>query len=295
MAKKVQPAKAQAKKAAPAKGKVVKATVPAKKAVPVQAKEKLVAVKGKAPAKKAAPAPAKVKVVAAKGKVPAKKAVPIPTKGKAVAFKGKVPAKKATPAVKAAPAIEKKVEKKVVTAKAPVKKAEPKKIEPKKEIKASMPSKPIKAEKPSIPQKELPKVIYSKDEIRGTLLKRREDLMKEIVGNRERESDPLKKDVGDIYDEASSERERELSLTLGDRDRQKLIEIDEALQRLESGEYGVCESCGEKIATGRLKAQPFARLCISCKSEEERQEARQKKFEAEGVYRTISYVEEEEG
>lgn len=274
MAKKVQPAKAQTKKAAPAKGKVVKATVPVKKAVPVPAKGKVVAVKGKAPAKKAAPAPAKVKVVAAKGKVPAKKAAP---------------------AVKVAPAKVKKVEKKVVATKVPVKKDEPKKIEPKKETKASMPSKPIKAEKPSITQKEPTKVIYSKDEIRGTLLKRREDLMKEIVGNRERESDPLKKDVGDIYDEASSERERELSLTLGDRDRQKLIEIDEALQRLESGEYGVCESCGEKIATGRLKAQPFARLCISCKSEEERQEARQKKFEAEGVYRTISYVEEEEG
>ena len=240
--------------------------------------------------KKLAPAEGKL----AKPKVSAKTVAQLTAKEKTVAVKVKVPTKKMAPAVKAAPAKEKKIEKKVVTAPSLVNKEMPIEIESKKEFKSSMPVKPIKAEKPSFSQKELPKV-YSKEETKRVLLKRREDLMKEIVGNRERESDPLKKDIGDIYDEASSERERELSLTLGDRDRQKLIEIDEALQRLEKGEYGVCESCGEKIATGRLKAQPFARLCISCKSEEERQEARQKKFEAEGVYRSINYTEEEEG
>jgi len=132
-------------------------------------------------------------------------------------------------------------------------------------------------------------------EIKAILLKSRKNLLKEIIEYRVRESDPLKKDVGDIYDDASSERDRELSLLLGDRDRQKLIEIDDALHRIDSGEYGVCESCGERIAPGRIKAQPFTRLCINCKAEEERQEARQKKFEAEGVFRNINYSEEEEG
>lgn len=207
----------------------------------------------------------------------AKKVEPVKDKAKKAA-----PAKgKAVPAEK--PAV-KEQKKAVAVAKAPVEK----KVEPKKAAKPAKPSKesevPVKAQK-----------AVAGDDIRSTLLKRREDLLKEIVGNRERESDPLKKEIGDIYDEASSERERELSLTLGDRDRQKLIEIDEALQRLEKGEYGICESCGENIAPGRLKAQPFARLCINCKAEEERQEARQKKFEAEGVYRTLNYAEEEEG
>ena len=131
-------------------------------------------------------------------------------------------------------------------------------------------------------------------EMKAILLKNRENLLKEIIEYRVRESDPLKKDVGDIYDDASSERDRELSLLLGDRDRQKLIEIDDALHRIDTGEYGVCESCGERIAPARIKAQPFTRLCINCKAEEERQEARQKKFEAEGVFRNINYSEEEE-
>lgn len=143
-------------------------------------------------------------------------------------------------------------------------------------------------------KKELPKAKTLLEELRGTLLKRREEILKEILETRVRENDSLKRDVGDIYDEASTERERELSLLLGDRDRQKLIEIDEAIQRIEIGEYGICEGCGEKIAPGRLEAQPFTKLCINCKSEEERQEARQKKFEAEGVYRNIGYGEDEE-
>lgn len=45
-----------------------------------------------------------------------------------------------------------------------------------------------------------------------------------------------------------------------------LAEIDAALERLGAGTYGVCESCGEKIAEGRLEARPVARTCITCAS-----------------------------
>jgi RNA polymerase-binding protein DksA len=45
-----------------------------------------------------------------------------------------------------------------------------------------------------------------------------------------------------------------------------LAEIDAALERLGTGTYGVCESCGEKIAEGRLEARPVARTCITCAS-----------------------------
>jgi DnaK suppressor protein len=41
-------------------------------------------------------------------------------------------------------------------------------------------------------------------------------------------------------------------------------EIADAFRRLESGTYGVCESCGEEIPLGRLKAEPFARYCVPC-------------------------------
>jgi DnaK suppressor protein len=192
-------------------------------------------------------------------------------------------AKKTAPAKKAAP-VKKEIRK--------IKEA-PKKEAPAEAAKAVKPvAKVEKAEKKVEEKKEPPKAAPL-DEIKVILLKRRGDLLKEILESRVRESDSLKREIGDIYDEASIERDRELSLLLGDRDRQKLYEIDEALKRIESGEYGICENCGEKIAPGRLKAHPFARLCINCKAEEERQEARKKRFEVEGVYRNLALTEEE--
>ena len=86
------------------------------------------------------------------------------------------------------------------------------------------------------------------------------------------ESDDLRFDVGDFYDHATSDRARELSLMLTDRERQKLIQIEEALKKIDEGSYGVCESCGEEIDAERLLAMPFAKLCLSCKIDLESQE-----------------------
>ena len=269
-------------KAKPA-AKVVKKAAPAKKAAP----PKKVAPKKKAvPAKKAAPAK---KTAPVKKAVPVKKKVAVKAKPAAKVVKKVAPAKKVVTLKKAAPAKKAAPVKTISKAPTPIKKTV--------EIKTKAKEKEVKKMGVMVPEKKEAEKIsasYGK-ELKSILLKRREDLMKEILENRARESDPLKRDVGDIYDEASTERERELSLILGDRDRQKLIEIDDALQRMEGGEYGVCESCGDRIALGRLKAQPFTKLCINCKAEEERQEARRKKFEVEGVYRNINQPGEEEG
>jgi DnaK suppressor protein len=86
------------------------------------------------------------------------------------------------------------------------------------------------------------------------------------------ESDTSKFETGDIYDIASSERERELSLILGDRERAKLAEIEDALERIEDKSYGICEECGEPIGEHRLRALPFTRVCVDCKSRAEREE-----------------------
>jgi DnaK suppressor protein len=45
-----------------------------------------------------------------------------------------------------------------------------------------------------------------------------------------------------------------------------LVEIDAAIDRLDAGVYGVCENCGQSIATDRLDARPQARTCIECES-----------------------------
>lgn len=55
-----------------------------------------------------------------------------------------------------------------------------------------------------------------------------------------------------------------MSRETGRRRRQHLVEIDAALARIESGEYGDCFECGELIHPGRLAADPAVRLCISC-------------------------------
>jgi len=51
-----------------------------------------------------------------------------------------------------------------------------------------------------------------------------------------------------------------------------IAKIRDAIQRLDDGVYGVCESCEELIGTARLKARPVTTLCIDCKTEQERQE-----------------------
>ncbi len=70
----------------------------------------------------------------------------------------------------------------------------------------------------------------------------------------------------DLVDRASMETDRNLALLMRERDRAALREIKAALARVEEGEYGVCGECGEDIGVARLKAQPFATLCVECKT-----------------------------
>ena len=76
---------------------------------------------------------------------------------------------------------------------------------------------------------------------------------------------------GDVCDIASSDRERELTLRLGERGREKLRQIEEALERVEDGSFGTCEQCEAKIPKGRLKVMPFSTTCVACKSKQEKQ------------------------
>lgn len=101
--------------------------------------------------------------------------------------------------------------------------------------------------------------------------------------------------TGDIYDQASSERDRELGLLLNDREREKLHNIDEALLRITDGEYGICEECDEEIPLGRLKVLPFTRHCVKCKSDLEKLQAQTRRIEEDRVYREIPVGEEDEG
>jgi DnaK suppressor protein len=133
------------------------------------------------------------------------------------------------------------------------------------------------------------------EEMRNLLLKMKEDALEEIKKALKTGADAVSKEPGgDMYDQASNERERELQLLLGDREREKIRNIDEALIRLEEGEYGICEECEEDIPIGRLKAMPFARLCVKCKSDLEKIQSQTRNFDDDKSYREMSGVEEEE-
>lgn len=108
-----------------------------------------------------------------------------------------------------------------------------------------------------------------KDKFRSLLLDTRKNIMREIQQALKEGREGEAGEGRDTYDIASDERDREINLLLGDRDRKKLQLVDDALQRLESEEYGICEECGGEIAHGRLEAMPFSRLCVTCQSEYE--------------------------
>ncbi|HYL57639.1 MAG TPA: TraR/DksA C4-type zinc finger protein, partial [Candidatus Acidoferrales bacterium] len=63
---------------------------------------------------------------------------------------------------------------------------------------------------------------------------------------------------------------------------------DDALERLDDGSYGVCESCGLEVAEERLSAMPFTRLCRDCQQDEEREAKSQRRFEDDrNTYRKL--------
>jgi DnaK suppressor protein len=80
--------------------------------------------------------------------------------------------------------------------------------------------------------------------------------------------------VGDAGDDQADvgakayEREHELAMTHNARE--LLTQTEQALERIETGSYGICQSCGEPIGKARLQAQPRAALCVACKQREER-------------------------
>ena len=79
-------------------------------------------------------------------------------------------------------------------------------------------------------------------------------------------------DLPDFADQSSFESDRNFVLRLRDRERKLLNKIDDALQRIEEGNFGICEDCGNEIGIKRLKARPVVTLCIECKTRQEEEE-----------------------
>lgn len=128
------------------------------------------------------------------------------------------------------------------------------------------------------------------------LAEMKRDLSKEMQDRVRGETEGVKDEGRDTYDLASDERDREINFILNDREREKLVAIDEALQRIKEKTYGICESCEGEIQLGRLKILPFTRLCVKCQEENEKESKRQKTLDEERGYRRLVLTDfEEEG
>lgn len=108
------------------------------------------------------------------------------------------------------------------------------------------------------------------EDIKQKLQEEKEQILAELRAQAASSKDNSRKDVGDEVDSSVDEQERELSLLLRDRDRDRLESIEEAIQRMQTGDYGYCEECGDSIPKKRLMAMPLARMCVNCQQDQER-------------------------
>lgn len=110
------------------------------------------------------------------------------------------------------------------------------------------------------------------EDIRLALERQRAALLNEagvVLTNRNRrEIEPFP----DLTDQASAEADQNFELRLKEREQKLLKKIDDALDRMASQRYGICERCGKEIPYKRLKARPVTTLCIECKTEQEQEE-----------------------
>ncbi|MGA1979681.1 MAG: TraR/DksA C4-type zinc finger protein [Sedimentisphaerales bacterium] len=118
--------------------------------------------------------------------------------------------------------------------------------------------------------KEVPLTAADIEHFKQMLLEKRMEI---LVNVNEMEDETLKKSrldaAGDLSsmpihmaDIGSDNYEQEFTLGLMDSERKLLKEIDDALQRIEQGTYGICEGTGKQIQKARLEAQPWARYCV---------------------------------
>lgn len=90
------------------------------------------------------------------------------------------------------------------------------------------------------------------------------DLMAQVSGSNE--------NMPDLLDRASFHSEMEITFFNLGRESENKNNIIRALKRIEKGDYGICEECGERISLKRLKAVPDTTYCLSCKIELESME-----------------------
>lgn len=141
----------------------------------------------------------------------------------------------------------------------------------------------IRKEKTVMPQAERKiekKSVKDFEQIKKMLLKMKAEIIDELAKKKAalEEEKNIEIEEGDAL---AQDRNREYEYLLTTMDTKKLKQIDEALSKIENGTYGICEECGEEIPLARLKILPFAKLCVDCVSNIEKEEALKQSLESE--------------
>ena len=105
------------------------------------------------------------------------------------------------------------------------------------------------------------------------LIKRRDALRKALAGDLSLLKELRAQASGDVVDAALDSVQDEISSQLAEVESRELARIENALERMREGQYGVCEGCAISIPLARLNALPYATLCIKCQRESEREGA----------------------
>jgi DnaK suppressor protein len=106
--------------------------------------------------------------------------------------------------------------------------------------------------------------------MRQVLIRRRDALRKALAGDLSQLKELGAQASGDVVDAALDCAQDEISSQLAEVESRELARIENALERMRRGQYGVCEGCGANIPMARLNALPYATSCIKCQREAER-------------------------
>ncbi len=107
------------------------------------------------------------------------------------------------------------------------------------------------------------------DLYRKRLLKMRENILNKAKKLKEDSYNLGTDGIQDMADAASNTYNADILMSISDNDLTLLKDIDNSLDKLNKGTYGICEECEEKISEKRLEANPVARYCITCKRQME--------------------------
>ena len=102
------------------------------------------------------------------------------------------------------------------------------------------------------------------EKVRRRLLQKKEELLRDLAKNREVSEETVDESAQDMADRATSAYTKEFAYSLSESDRKILLLIDQALERLDAGTYGICVHCAAPCQEKRLEAVPWARHCLDC-------------------------------